>query len=100
MGTEEEVLKGAGQAHVMAVWVSGLLPWSESYIQETRDLRVGEELCQGAGCRASEPGFPRAGSLRPATEPCCPLSSSLPRAASALEGQMQSLLVRAAEAHS
>lgn len=48
-GTEEEVLKGAGQAGVMAVWVSGRLPWSESYIQETRDLRVGEELCQGGG---------------------------------------------------
>lgn len=43
MGTEEEVLKGARQAGVM-VWVSGLLSWSESYIQETRDPRVGEEL--------------------------------------------------------
>lgn len=45
MRTEEEVLKGARQAGVMVVWVSGLLPWSESYIQETRDPRVGEELC-------------------------------------------------------
>lgn len=46
MGTEKEVLKGARQAGVM-VWVLGLLSWSESYIQETRDPRVGEELCQG-----------------------------------------------------